>query len=166
MSNSRYKIDFPSLERLYKNCCYCPDIIEVNKKSPLIFRKSVELCARYFMREGYSDFLHYEASCDDPLDPDDNPIAFLFCTNSSYPPHAIGACCFRLREYYDMPEKFWAMHWAWIHPYARNKGLLFEHIEIFNKRFGYWYPEPPLSKAMSRFIIKHGLIEPKIHFNL
>ena len=152
---SKFKIDFPRLSRI--KIFDGRSIIEVNKKSPVVLRKSVELSARYFLREGYSDLLHYGLHNDDA-------IAFLFCDYDL--PHAIGACCFRFRSYTDITQRFWRMHWAWIHPFARNKGLLSTHVELFNERFGYWYPEKPHSKAMNRFIEKHNLIDPLKKFQV
>ena len=153
---SRFKIDFPCLRRIkvFRDISG-PCIIKVTHKSPLILRQSLLLCAKYFQREGYSDMLHYN------LD-EKNFVGYLFTEPNRF--HAVGGCIFRFREYNNIPEKFWTMHWIWMHPYIRNKGLLSKYVDKFNKEFGYWYPEHPLSKAMQRFVIKHKFVNPSEKF--
>lgn len=148
---NKYEIVFPSLTRIYRSLTL-PEIIKVTSDSQLLLRKSVQACAVYFQREGYSDWIHYDLEGDES-------ISFLFADTSGHP-YAYGAVCFRLREYKGYQEKIWHLHWAWIHPYHRNKGLLSKYVPLFNKQFGYWYPEQPHSKAMTNFIIKHGIINP------
>ncbi len=141
------------------------DIEEVTIKSSLSLRLCVRQFARYFMREGYSDFLHYDID-----DKQDNPVAFLFfdsqVTDREMRQMPIGACLFRYREYENVPVGFWTMHWAWIHPYKRHKGILSEHVQKFNDQFGYWFPETPHSKAMQSFIKKHKMVHPFKKFNV
>jgi len=161
MEHSRYNIDFISLTRVPRfRDLAVPLITEVSRESSTLLHQAVEQCARYFQREGYSDWKHYDES--DYNSP--HVVSYLF-TDGNFP-HAIGAACFRLREFRDLPEKIWTMHWVWIHPYARNKGLLSEHISQFNAKFGYWYPETPHSKGMTSFIAKHNIVSPLTHFNL
>lgn len=152
---NRYTIDFPSLTRCREFLGGHPAIIWVDSNSPKSYRLSVNLCARYFQREGYSDFCHYNLDYDDA-------ICCLFI-DKSYP-QAVGAACFRQREYEDIEDKFWTMHWAWLHPFIRNNGILSNCIDVFNDKFGYWYPETPHSKAMVSFISKHKLVSPPKHF--
>src|ERR1035437_1245155 len=124
------------------------NIIEVLQKSPIVFRRNVELAATYLKRGGYSDFTHYSAENFGNEDNDRNTIGYLFTDHND----VIGACLFRLRE-----NKDWVMHWVWIHPYFRSKGILSQHVDFFNKRFGCWYVELPHSKAMEKFLEKNNL---------
>ena len=152
--DTRYKIDFPSLTRCFRGYRH-PVFVKVTIDSPLLLRQSLLLCAKYFQREGYSDWVHYELN-------EDGFIGFLFLDRDY--PHAVGGCIFRKREYKNLP-KFWTMHWIWLHPFVRNKGLLSEYMNKFNDVFGYWYPEYPHSKAMGAFINKYNMIEPSIYFS-
>lgn len=155
---SRYCIDFPRLPEKIMNMVHYNVPVMVTDDSPKPLRKSVEICARYFQREGYSDFLHYEA------DQDEGAICFLFINNDFN--HAVGAVCFRRRQIQFINEALWLMHWAWIHPYDRNKGILTSNKYLFDQTFGYWYPEWPHSKAMSHFIRKTGIKSPQELFDI
>lgn len=149
----KYKIDLISLTRIFRQYTQ-PKIIEVNHNSPLLIRKSLLQCAKYFQREGFSDWCHFE------IDEKDY-VGYLFI-DKDYP-CAVGGCLFRKREYENLPP-FTTLHWIWLHPFVRNKGLLSEYVDFFNSRFGYWYPEHPHSKAMNSFVSKHKLINPVDYF--
>lgn len=152
---TRYTIDFPKIPKKVMDNIYFGIPVKVTGNSPLCLRKSVEICARYFMREGYSGMLHY-----DSMNKHDDAICFLFVDVDH--DCAIGAVCFRKRKYKNVENEMWAMHWAWIHPYQRNNGLLSTHKGLFDETFGYWYPEYPHSKAMAAFVKKHNIVAPKI----
>jgi hypothetical protein len=128
----------------------------VDCNSTLLLRKALQQCARYFQREGYSDWLHYDLN-------ESNFVGFLFMDRNYC--HAVGGCLFRLRKFADINKPFFSMHWIWLHPYVRNKGLLSKHVDYFNQIFGYWYPEYPLSKPMQAFVEKHKLIAPEKKFS-
>lgn len=155
MNGSRYNIEFISLTKLFRGRLSYPELVEVNYESPILLKKALYQCAKYFQREGYSDWCHYDMS-------EKDFIGFLFLDHNYA--HAIGACIFRLREYENIPKPFNTMHWVWLHPYARNKGILSRYVDFFNKRFGYWYPETPHSKAMQAFTEKHNMVSPIIYF--
>ncbi len=152
---SKYTIHFPQLlKNIWIHAVQGYPLV-VKDDSPKSLRRQVELCARYFLREGYSDFLCFDA------EEMDGAIAILFTQYDC--DHAIGAACFRQRTFENFTEQIWFMHWAWIHPFARNKGLLGDHLYLFEDLFGYWYPEWPHSAAMQHFIKKHQLKSPKAY---
>lgn len=151
---SRYTIEFPSLWRVYKKTLSWPRYEWVTHKSPMPLKKSLHLCARYFLREGYSDFFCYDLD-----EKDFDAILFLNPERCE----AIGACLFRKRIHKN-DRVIWGMHWTWIHPFKRNESFLSGKIKLFNQRYGYWYPEYPHSKAMKAFVKKNNLIHPDIMF--
>jgi hypothetical protein len=114
-------------------------------------RRAVETLARYFQREFCYDFIQYGAT--ERSDPRDR--VFLW-TQDSYTYHAaIGAICFRWREYRDTPPGL-AVAWVWIHPYLRRRGILAGHWGFFRDTYGDFYIERPLSPAMQAFLTSRG----------
>lgn len=154
MKDSRFNIDFISLTRVFRGLHH-PELVEVNYYSPFLLKKALHQCAIYFQREGYSDWCHYD------IDEKDF-VGFIFLDNDY--PHAVGGCVFRKRKYENIAEPFNTLHWIWLHPYVRDKGILSRHIDFFNKKFGYWYPELPHSRAMESFVKKHDMVSPFIEF--
>lgn len=152
--NEKYTIKIPNLVNTIG--AYPGLLVEVLPSSKVRVKKTLEEFARYFKREGYSDFVHY-----DPAEKEDASTmrAFLFTGENASYSTPIGGCCFRLRKYKGLPP-FWTMHWVWIHPYFRNKGVLTKRKKYFDKMFEYWHPEPPLSKSIEAFIKKNNIIEP------
>jgi hypothetical protein len=66
---------------------------------------------------------------------------------------AVGACCFRWREWTNAPHS-WALQWAWLHPDFRRRGLLTAAWPAFRTEFGDFHVERPLSEAMQAFLRK------------
>lgn len=125
----------------------------ITPASPHVFRRSVWTCARYFRREfGYDSVQYgYEGREHDP-----NSRAFLWFANEhSYRSTVIGACCFRWREFSNIPH-CWALQWVWLHPYERREGHLLDYWPYFRARFGDFLPEGPVSPAMLSFLEKHA----------
>jgi hypothetical protein len=69
--------------------------------------------------------------------------------------HVHNACCFRMRRY-TSGRSAYALQWIWFHPFLRRKGLLKEAWPAMVGDYGDFIPEPPLSHAMARFLVKHG----------
>jgi len=118
-------------------------------------RRAVYQVALYFKREFRYDLVQYGV---DGHETDEQSRAFLWLDmdrpayrGSTRVFAVIGACCFRLREWTDAPPD-WVLQWVWFHPYARRRGLLRKSWEHFRERFGDFFPEPPLGRAMDAFI--------------
>jgi hypothetical protein len=123
----------------------------ITGKSPITMRRSVETLACYFRREFGYDFVQYSAT--EPSDPRDR--IFLWTRDDCMYHAAIGAICFRWREYDNAPHGL-AVAWVWIHPYLRRHGILAAHWEFFRHLYGDFYVEPPLSPAMKAFLESRG----------
>jgi hypothetical protein len=106
-----------------------------------------EFACRFRREFGY-DFLQYGRRQRD-LD----AVAFLFADDTGTFGRAapIGGCCFRLRR-----EKHWGLQWIWLIPDVRRKGVLKRRWESFQRRFGEFNIEEPLSDAMQEFARKHA----------
>lgn len=123
----------------------------VTARSPKLFRQAVEQMAYYFRREFGYDFVQYSSE-----EKDDGHRAYLWVlpeTLENGKVKAVGACCFRWREWEDAPASY-ALQWIWLHPHERRKGRLTQAWPYFQERFGKFIPEPPLSPAMKRFLLK------------
>jgi hypothetical protein len=129
----------------------------VTDESPMVVRKAVARLALYFKREFSYDFIQYDARENDPL-----ARAFLFTTRDYDREHyyslAVGACCFRWREWDDAPPA-WALQWVWLHPFMRRQGVLSRAWSFFEARFSGFEAEPPLSDAMVAFLKSQGTKE-------
>ncbi len=145
----KYTIKLPIIKELVAHRGF----LEITKSSPKEHLEALEQLARYFMREfkydgiqfcsnehigkhvEYHGFVFTESACGAMKEGDSvTPTIFL------------GGGCFRKRNHKD--GEHWWLDWVWIHPYARNKGLLTKRIKYFKEKFGKFYPEPPLSKTM------------------
>jgi hypothetical protein len=95
-------------------------LVPIRVVAPIALRKAVYSCALFFRREFGYDFVQYAIREDDW-----HSRAFLWISDPDYTnKHNVwGACCFRWREYKDA-DPLWAMQWVWLHPYARNHGLV------------------------------------------
>jgi hypothetical protein len=132
----------------------------VTQWSLLTYRKALEQIARYFQREFGYDFLQYEAGEEEEL-----MRGFLWCQGeydygygSRRGELVLGGAVFRWREWSDA-EASWALAWVWLHPYARNNGLLSRAWPYFQQRFGQFIIEPPWSPAMHAFLNHKGRIK-------
>lgn len=142
---SRYDIILPRFDDVYHA------VARVDAKSTLRFRRAVARIARYFQREGGFDFIGYGV---DGHETDPTCVAFLWVDDFV----AVGACCFRWREWADAPPGP-TMTWAWLHPYVRRQGWMTEEWPRFRAEFGAFYVEHPLSPAMASFLAKVGHVE-------
>ena len=110
--------------------------------NPMRDRRAVEQMARYFLRESGTDFMQFCA-----LERDESYCAFLWCVRYA----CVGACCFRDRD------GTMALQWVWLHPYARNRGILGATWPVFIGQFGSGFPvEGPYSDAMRHFLRGRG----------
>jgi hypothetical protein len=134
-------------------------LIEVNRTSPLWLNKAVYERARLFCREFGYDFAPWYLTR--PTLGPDEARAFLFVADDAAT--LAGACAF-FRE-----PGGWSMHWVWLAPTFRGRGILTRHRPQFRSLFGAaFYLEQPLSEAMTAFVQKqinaeernaHGNIE-------
>jgi hypothetical protein len=123
----------------------------VSRKSPVTMRRATETLARYFQREFGYDFLQY--SEDERGDSRDR--VYLWTRDDCMFHSAVGAACFRWRDYSNAPHGL-ALAWIWLHPYLRRQGILSAHWEYFRARHGDFYVETPLSPAMEAFLKVRG----------
>lgn len=125
----------------------------VSPESRLSERQALERFARYFKSEMHYDNVQYYAN-----EHDSNCAGFLFtssaldmCTDGqkSIPTRCMGGCCFR------KIKDTWVLCWVWIHPFARNQGLLQKYWKYyFLETFGDFAVEAPLSPSMESFLKK------------
>jgi hypothetical protein len=167
--SSKYDIILPSVERFesLREITTRPDIVagvEQPVETRLVHRRSrksslnaVETLAKYFRREFGYDLLQYSAV---EAARDDGTIAVLFLDSMPEKPVAVGACCFRFRQYPNTsPSKYWAMQWAWMHPYVRKSGRMSKAWPMLQKMFSPFDVEGPLSTAMTAFLSKQSVSE-------
>lgn len=125
----------------------------VQASSSLRLRRAVQQIAHYFHRELQYDFLQY-CAVEDGRDVDHR--AYLWTDDYPYDDkgslEVLGACCFRLRDYKEVGERY-ALQWVWIHPYKRRGGFLKKAWPYFEKRFPGFVVETPLSPAMRKFLV-------------
>jgi len=156
----KYKIELPVIHRNLSN----DGIFEIVPASPADTRKALEEIARYFLREFHYDGIQYEA--DEHLFEYIEYKGFVFLessydtmTDKDDETHSriLGGACFRNREYENGPQ--WVLDWVWLHPFARNQGILKKHWSKFKSIFGNdFHVEPPLSLVMENFIEKYHKI--------
>jgi len=153
--NDRHTIYLPSVT--IADSKIVNGIVPVTASSRLGLKEVVERFGYYLKRENHYDFPPYEA--DD--DGDEKYKAYLFLTN--YSPgvgksQPCGAAFFEwvTQDKCDEPGYFsrWWLMWVWIHPYERGSGELQRAWTHFKEEFGDFHVQPPLSKAMERFLEK------------
>jgi hypothetical protein len=110
-------------------------LVPVRVVAPILSRKAVYSCVLFFRRELGYNFAPYAIREDDW-----HSRAFLWVSDPDLRNrHNVwGACCFRWREYKNT-DPLWAMQWAWLHPYARNHGLMTQAWSYFLARAPYRY---------------------------
>lgn len=124
----------------------------VTPYSPRRFREAVEQIAYFFRREFGYDQVQY---CSQEID-DDGHRAYLWVkpgTLEHGKVKVIGACCFRWRKWEGAPPGY-RLQWIWFHPHERRNGHLTKAWPYFQKRFGKFIPESPLSLGMKHFLLK------------
>jgi hypothetical protein len=138
------------------------DCYKITTASPLALRRAVWLLAFYFKRELGYDFVQYG---DRGHDDDPKHVAFLWLGEErirlargggvASDRIAVGACCFRWREWREADPAF-ALQWVWFHPFARRCGFLADCWPAFCGLFSPFHVEGPLSSAMRGFLAKMG----------
>jgi hypothetical protein len=126
------------------------ELFPLTPESRMPPKRALETIARQFRREFGYDFVQY---CALEKDEWSKTRSFLWAEpdwGSKY--RVIGGCCFRYRQYQNIPEPFWVLQWIWIHPYRRNKGLLTAAWPAFCALMECFAVEPPLSPAISGFL--------------
>jgi hypothetical protein len=123
------------------------DLWCVTTRSPLNLRHAVWQLASYFRREFRYDVVQYGF---EGRETDKSARAYLWdLVDAGDVVHrAIGACCFRWREYSDAPPG-WALQWIWLHPFERGQGHLTQAWPYFRARFEDFDVEPPVSMGMA-----------------
>lgn len=150
-------------ERWHVHCQHwdTADCYKITAASPLALRRAVWLLAVYFRREFGYDFLQY-GHCGHENDP--RHVAFLWLGGErirlarngfASDRIAVGACCFRWREWRE-GQPTYALQWVWFHPFARRRGFLADCWPAFCAAFSPFYVEGPLSHAMRGFLLKMG----------
>lgn len=126
------------------------DLSCVTTRSPLKLRRAVWQLAHYFRREFRYDVVQYGF---EGRETDTSARAYLWdlTDRGDEVHHAVGACCFRWRQYSDAPPG-WALQWIWLHPFERGRGHLKRAWPYFRARFGDFDVEPPVSLAMAGFL--------------
>lgn len=115
-------------------------------------RLATYMLAKYFMREVKIDSVLFpHARC--PKYDDNECFAYLLTLEKSQiemKSVAIGALCFRLRDF------GYGLQWVWFHPYVRNEGFLKRNWPLLEEKFGKdFYCEPPYTPAMEVFLVKN-----------
>jgi hypothetical protein len=126
----------------------------VTDQSRLVVRKAVHKLAVYFQREFQYDFVQYSAK-------ESGGHAYLWLGGWEHRPTAIGACYFSMEEWANKPP-CWALRWIWLHPYERSHGHLTEAWPYFEKRYGEFHVEHPISEAMEGFLRKYDKTAPRV----
>ena len=145
--------------------CICPPKLtslegdgptKVTVKSSHHQKKAVEVISKHFRREMNYSTVQFSAK-EKENDLDFTPYeAYLFHKERynlihQYKPNEVvclGGCCF-----YKNNET-WDLHWVWIHPYFRNRGILSELWPKFIQKYGNFGIEEPISLQMQKIINK------------
>lgn len=153
MSQEMYRINLPIIndKTLFKisDCQIGSGFYLIKCGHPSLVRNAVYKLATYFRREFSYDFVQYSTGNDED---DDKCHAYIWTIYDYKGEIVIGSCCFRYRKYKDY-QSGWALQWIWFHPFERNKGLLSQRWDYFEKEYGFdFYVEPPISPAMKGFL--------------
>lgn len=133
-----------------------------NDSRPALHRYT-ETLAYYFKKELHFDAAAFKAA---EATQDHSFEAWLFhkqaddqVTDDDYengvmrmPRRVVGAACFRQFEA-SLPDQ-WTLEWVWFHPYVRGRVGLTECWLEWERRYGQFVIEEPLSKAMIGFLTK------------
>jgi hypothetical protein len=131
----------------------------VHSNQPISIHKAVEQLAYYFKREGRYDFVQY---CTYEDKDNKKSESYIWTDTDWDDKFIVGAINFRFLGDVGQNNE-WSLEWVWFHPYYRNRGLLSEAWPHFQKKYGKNFRiEPPLSKAMQRFIDKMNPSESKV----
>jgi hypothetical protein len=129
-------------------------LILVTNRSRVAYQRAVQQLAFYFGRETGFGPAGYDPN-DCGRHPASETRAFLLHQPDYEHVTAVGAGCFRRREYDNVAEPFWALQWVWLHPFERGQGRLTDLWPFFRAMFGPFHVEGPYSPAMRAFMTKH-----------
>lgn len=125
----------------------------VQHNSQKSLKNAARILGYYFRRENSYDYPPYEV--EDHVD--DNLQIILFLQRQyrdSY--YAMGCVEFAYEQRYEGIPKGWLLGWAWMHPYSRGKGYVSKVYPHLIERYGDFYFQFPLSKAMLHVATKLG----------
>ena len=155
-------------------------VLIVSKESPTCIKTATEKLARYFFYELDFDFVPFNANewtkvrYHRPVnsegvrhETDDSLRSFLWYDTSNdslgearLP--VIGAACFRGWISKKSDRRTWKLAWIWIHPYRRRHKMLSKAWPLFERMFGHFYVEPPVSNGMKLFLQNRKWSPPKL----
>jgi hypothetical protein len=144
MSLSYYRIDLKGIPKRYQS----ESLLKVVFTSPVYLRREVEKFARYFKNEFRYDSMQFDQKDREPY------TAYLFADSEQSV--WAGACCFRSRPTHCNEMKSEALHWVWLHPYLRGRGILKTCWKTLRTNHGDFYIQPPISRPMRKFILSHN----------
>lgn len=144
-----YSIELPVSEDFISH----EGIIFLPRSSMKTQRDALELMATYFRREFRYDHLQYSAN-----EHSSDCVGVLFVERARdlvehighHPHRVIGGACFGERD-----DNTFFLDWVWLHPFARNRGVLKKVWGNFKCRFDDFTLTEPLSSHMKSFIEKH-----------
>ena len=145
--DDRYTISLP---RLRLNQHYKDDLLPFNPGRKL----HVDLFNRfglYLFREQHYDF---------PLEWNDREeekteAYFLIGGNLDWTTaQPVGAAVFMQQPYTNVEANDWWLMWVWIHPFARRRCILSRAWPIFQRKFGDFKVQRPISISMQAFLDK------------
>jgi hypothetical protein len=62
----------------------------------------------------------------------------------------------RTEDFTNLDTTIESLHWVWLHPYFRGRGILKSHWNTLRDHHGDFHIEHPLSTAMKGFLLKHN----------
>ena len=134
------------------------ELQEVEHWEDLQRRLAVEKLGRYFRREFHYDFIPYYATANSD---NSKNVVFLWL-GEDYDRYGRKAVAYGVVEFRPCPYPElikegceWELAWIWFHPYERGKGHLSSAWDYFQKRFGNFWVQHPLSFGMEEFLKKH-----------
>jgi hypothetical protein len=131
------------------------DLIPVQFDSPTHLRRAVHTLAGYFQREFHHDQVPWSQHDEEP-----STMAFLWCPTPREQSPAIGAACFRARQWKGKPDGY-GLVWVWFHPFERRRKHLSRAWPFFKSMFGNFVVEAPRSLSMEAFLAKQAALAVK-----
>jgi hypothetical protein len=128
----------------------------VNYKSPKWLHFELFKRAKHFKRELSFDFTQWSHDGSEDVD----AIGFVFNDDTGTFGHGaiVGGCAFRWTEFRNS-DPGWALHWIWIAPAVRRKGITERKWPTLVHRFKSFRVIGPVSDSMSAFLEKHDHLQ-------
>ena len=121
-------LDYYAINAFPAEAALTAQVRRVDSSSPRDDRHVVETFARYFLRELRYGSIQFEAT-EGAAESGDVPYtAYLFVHEAIY----VGACCFRWREWLDMPA-MWSLDWVWLHPFRLFRDASPKRLDLLSK---------------------------------